>query len=72
MAMPHLSLAVRWCAVPWGGNQPVAAVAPASRADVAAAVGPRPGFAELRNRNRRSRVMLLGRAPSACFEEQGS
>jgi hypothetical protein len=54
------------------GNQPAAAAAPASRAGVAAAVGLRPGFAKVRNRNRRSCVMLLGRAPSACFEEQGS
>jgi hypothetical protein len=51
------------------GNHPAAAAAPASRAGVAGVTGPRPGFAEVRNRNRRSRVMLLGRAPSACFKE---
>jgi hypothetical protein len=52
------------------GNHPAAAAAPASRAGVAGVVGPCPGFAEVRNRNRRSRVMLLGRAPSACFKER--
>ena len=52
------------------GIRPFAAVTLANRAGVAGAVGPRPGFTEMRNRNRRSCVMLLGRAPSACFEEQ--
>src|SRR5215208_2880951 len=47
-------------AAPFAGGMPV---------DVVGAVGPYPGFASQRNRNRRSRVMLLGRAPSACFEE---
>src|SRR5215208_3681741 len=47
-----------------------AAVAPVSPAGVAGAMGPHPGFAEVRNRNRRLCVMLLGRAPSACSSEQ--
>jgi hypothetical protein len=51
------------------GNHSAAAAIPASRAGVAGAAGPYPGFATQRNRNRRPCVMLLGRAPSACFEE---
>jgi hypothetical protein len=54
------------------GNHSAAAAAPASRAGVAAAVGPWPRFADARNRNRRWCVMLLGRAPSVCFEEQST